>query len=106
MIIIKNKGASTQIYPPKHWYAGSALTFTLISALRNEEYTFDVTDESGLTDFFLFNIDTSAIEDGEYKYQVKEDTEIVSSGLLRVGEYKADKTEYNYTQEYIEYQND
>ena len=103
MIIIAENSSASTIYVPKHFSATSSLTFTLKSRLTNDEYVFDVEDLSGYTDFFFIEIDTSTLNDGEYEYRVKDGDKTVSSGLLRIGKYKAGKEEYEYTQEYTEY---
>lgn len=105
MIKITTKSQSTEIYFPKHWQPSStALTITLKSTVRNDEKVYNVVDEDSLTDFFKFDIDTEDIDDGEYKYIVKEDDAVLSSGLVKVGVWKPENTEYNGTQEYIEYE--
>ena len=106
MIKITTKSSTTTIYPPKHWSPStSSLTITLKSTVRNDEQTFNVEDESGMTDYFAFDIDTTDIEDGEYAYFIKETGEdtVLSSGLVKVGEWKPEKEEYNNNTEYIQY---
>lgn len=106
MIIVKEKGAESVVYVPKHWETTSALTFTLKSRLTNEEFTYTVEDLSGLTDYFVVSADTESLSDGEYEYAMIDngaENAKVSTGLLIIGEYLRDNEEYNYTQEYLEY---
>ena len=106
MILIKNKQAERVIYVPKFWQTSSALTFTLRSRVTNDEFSDFVEDLSSLTDYFVVSIDTSSLNDGEYEYSMYDngnDDEKVSTGLLRIGDYEAEKDEYNYTQEYVQY---
>lgn len=107
MILITGNKEKAQVYVPKHWASTSALTFELKSRLTNDETTWFTSDLSAYTDYFFIEIDASNLPDGEYEYRLYDngaDDEKVSSGLLRLGEYKAEKQEYNYTQEYVEYE--
>ena len=46
--------------------------------------------------FYSFDISLpDGIIDGEYTYQLYVDDNIVSTGLLQVGDYKSDNKEYN-----------
>lgn len=107
MIKISTKSQTTTIYPPKHWSpSNTSLTITFRSTVRNDEHTFEVTDNSGMTDFFCFSVPTEDIADGEYAYTVNEsgETETLSSGLVKIGNWQPEKTEYNNPIEYNEYE--
>ena len=107
MIKISTKSQTTTIYPAKHWSpSNTSLTITFKSTVRNDEHSFEVSDESGYTDFFVFSVDTSEMEDGEYAYFVTETGEdaILSSGLMKIGEWEPYNEEYNETVEYKEYE--
>lgn len=107
MVVIDTQTSANTIYVPKNYApSASALTFTLKSTVGLDEATFDVQDESGLTDFFVFTIDSTAMIKGEYKYFVKEKDEeaILSSGLAKIGDWEPEKTEYNNPIEYESYE--
>lgn len=56
---------------------------------------------SGLTDthisnmFYNFNITIPEMEIGEYEYRLKDEDNVIASGLAIVGDYKAEPQEYN-----------
>lgn len=107
MIKISTKSQQTTIYPPKHWSPSTtSLTISFKSTVRNDEYEWDVEDNSGITDYFAFDVDTTDVVDGEYAYFVREsgETATLSSGLVKVGEWKPENTEYNGKIEYTEYE--
>lgn len=104
MIIINEKSQNNVVFVPKFWQpTGASLTFILRSRVTNDEFSFSVEDLSGLTDYFVFDINAADLSDGEYEYAVHDETEKVSTGLLRVGDYEVEKKEYDYRQEYVQY---
>lgn len=107
MVIIKQKSEENQIYVPKHYATTSSLTLEVKSRLTNDVFHYVVEDLSALTDYFLVEIDTESLPDGEYEYRMLDNgknDKIVSSGLLRIGEYKPENEEYKYEQEYYQYE--
>ena len=104
MVIIDIKSDENVVYIPKHYATNSSLTLTLTSKLTNVEFPYSVEDLSGLSDYFVVEIDSTELPDGEYYYKMADGEKIVSTGLFRIGEYKAEKQEYNYTQEYYQYE--
>lgn len=108
MVVIHDNLTDNHYFIPKNFAPKtSGLTLTIKSTVNNEETVFNVSDLSGLTDFFVVNPDMSEVPDGEYKYTVKDgEGETNSTGLIKKGNWKPSKTEYNDTIEYTEYQND
>ena len=62
---------------------------------RNFEYS--VTDLNESSIYYVFNINIpDSLDDGEYTYVLKDDVDkIVATGLMRVGDYKQENTQYN-----------
>ena len=62
---------------------------------RNFEYS--VTDLNESSIFYTFNINIpESYDDGEYEYTLKDDgNKIVATGLMRIGDYKQENTQYN-----------
>lgn len=107
MVVISDKNSQSSVYFPKNFAPNSnILTLELKSTVRNDIFSFDVSDESGLTDFFVFEADFSDIPDGEYKYIVKETDENVinSTGLVKIGDWKPENEQYAINQEYTQYE--
>lgn len=100
MILIEN---NESFYFPKHFSCEPA-TLELKSELSQKIYTFEVSDEGELDDYFIFSIDFSEIEEGEYIATVRDNDNVpLSVSLLRVGAISAVNMEYNNNEEYIEY---
>lgn len=70
--------------------------------LTKIEYKLPVTDKGSTMNFYKFEITLpQSVDDGEYTYQlVNEKDEIISNGLLQIGDYVAPNTEYNNTVKY------
>ena len=62
---------------------------------RNFEYS--VTDLNESSIFYTFNINIpESYDDGEYEYTLKDDGDkILATGLIRVGDFKQENTQYN-----------
>lgn len=62
---------------------------------RNFEYSVEDLNESSI--FYVFNINIpEEMDDGEYTYVLKDDgNKIVATGLMRIGDYKQENTQYN-----------
>lgn len=100
MILIEN---NESFYFPKH-FSSEPATLELKSELSQKIHTFDVSDEGELDDYFIFSIDFSDIEEGEYVATVRDSDNIpLSVSLLRVGAISTVNTEYNNSEEYIQY---
>lgn len=61
------------------------------SEITNKEYSIeDLTDEGNLSDYYVFTLDLSQFDDGEYKYKIDED----ACGLIILGELNPNNIEY------------
>lgn len=93
MIIIKTKSEESKIFVPKGPSAGeSGFSFVLKSEITQAEYSFDVMDLGGSSQYYKFIINTTGIPDGEYNYTVSEDGSKVCDGLIQVGNVDAYST--------------
>lgn len=62
---------------------------------RNFEYSVDDLNESSIYYTFSLNI-PEEMDDGEYDYVLKDDLDnILATGLMRIGDYKQENTQYN-----------
>lgn len=107
MVVIHDNLSETHVFFPKHFNpSASGLTLTVKSTVDNTSETVNITDASGLTDFFVVSSsEMPDIPDGEYKYIIKDGEETINStGLLKKGEWTPDNTQYNINNEYIEYE--
>ena len=72
---------------------------------RNFEY--NVTDLNESSIYYTFNLNIpEEMDDGEYEYTLKDNEDkIVATGLMRIGDYKTENTQYNNNKEnkYIQY---
>ena len=92
MVIIKNKTVENRAFFPKNIDNGSFNHILHIhSELTQKDYEFDVVDEDVLTSYYVFDVNLSNVEDGEYVYYIDN----VACGLIRVGDFKDERTEYN-----------
>lgn len=93
MIYLKNDQTTVKI--PKQ--INSILTdykLRIINNLSNVVLELDVVDLSTANLFYTFNIDASNIQTGEYKYEIIGNGEIMTNGLMIVGNYKKETTQY------------
>ena len=62
---------------------------------RNFEYSVEDLNESSI--YYTFNINIpESFDEGEYEYILKDNEDkIVATGLMRVGDYKQENTQYN-----------
>lgn len=72
---------------------------------RNFEYSVDDLNESSI--YYTFNINVpDSMDDGEYNYVLKDNEDkIVTTGLMRIGDYKQENTQYNNNKDkkYVQY---
>ena len=72
---------------------------------RNFEYS--VTDLNESSIYYVFNINIpDSYDDGEYEYTLKDNEDkIVATGLMRIGDYKTENTQYNNNKDkkYVQY---
>lgn len=85
----------------------TAFTIDFYINLNGEHFTFNVGDEKNLSDFYVFNLDLSEYDDmemdREYNYVISASNKPLERGLFRLGNYTAPKTEYNSTEQIIQY---
>lgn len=82
------------------------MTLKLKNNTTKAEIQFDVTDKGGSCMYYVFDIQLEGqVEDGEYTYELYDlNDEIVSTGLIQIGDYVAEHTTYNNdNQQYIVY---
>ena len=76
---------------------GDAENITFKSEITHQEYTFSgKPDYAG--DYYVFNIDFSQIEDGEYIYHAGSD-----KGIIRIGDYNEPSISYTADNKNIQY---
>lgn len=78
----------------------------LINSITKKEFEYSVTDLNESSIFYTFNINIpDSFDDGEYEYTLKDDGDkILATGLMRVGDYKQENTQYNNKdKKYIQY---
>lgn len=63
----------------------------------------DVEDEMCYKHWYTFILDLSRYPDGEYKYTLYGDGEVIGYGLLQIGNYVIEKKEYKQTHKIKEY---
>ena len=64
--------------------------------ISKKEYEFRVADKKESQLFYSCDINLFAdMTDGEYSYELYEIDELLATGLVQIGEYKAVKNEYN-----------
>lgn len=101
MIIIRDKMRENEVYFPKMRHFGiTECCLTLKSEATLQEYEFFPEDDGCLNDYYIFHINFSEIPDGEYRYNIN----VIDNGLIRIGEIKAEKTQYNSKQGYKQYE--
>lgn len=83
------------------------MKFIIKNGITHKEFEYNVTDLNESSIYYTFNLNIpDSLDDGEYDYVLKDDLEkIVSTGLLRVGDYKQENTQYinNKGNKYVQY---
>ena len=66
------------------------------NGITHKEFEYNVADLNESSIFYTFNINIpESYDDGEYEYTLKDDgNKIVATGLIRVGDYKQENTQY------------
>ena len=92
------KSTENVVYFPKNLSKNTETSdILLFSELSNKKYEFlKRTDEKNLYDYYVFTLDLSEVEDGEYVYYVKNDGNIVSKGVLNIGDINTNTTNTTY----------
>lgn len=84
----------------------------IINNLTKQKLSFNVRDFHSSNIFFHFelmlqdNLEEVRVEDileGEYKYNLYDEETIIATGLLQIGDYKANNKEYNNKKTYKVY---
>lgn len=83
------------------------MKFIIKNGITKRNFEYNVTDLNESSIFYTFSINIpDSLDDGEYDYVLKDDLDkIVATGLLRVGDYKQENTQYNNNKDkkYIQY---
>lgn len=83
------------------------MKFIIKNGITHRNFEYNVTDLSESSIYYTFNINLpEEMDEGEYNYVLKDDLDkIVATGLLRVGDYKQENTQYNNNKDkkYIQY---
>ena len=68
----------------------------LINNITHKEFEYNVADLNESSIYYTFNINLpEEMDEGEYNYTLKDDLDkIVATGLMRVGDYKQENTQY------------
>ena len=79
----------------------------LKNGITHKEFEYSVTDLNESSIYYTFNINIpDSLDDGEYTYVLKDDGDkILATGLLRIGDFKQENTQYNNNKDnkYIQY---
>ena len=69
----------------------------LKNGITHKEFEYNVEDLNESSIFYTFNINIpESYDDGEYEYTLKDNEDkIVATGLMRIGDYKQENTQYN-----------
>ena len=104
MIIIKNKKQAEFSIPRNADYSGLFVIkiYSPVGLWANE---YDVVDDASSKNFYTFLADFSNLPDGEFNYTLKQDGADVATGIMQVGDGKADDyyVQYPFSLEYEQY---
>lgn len=69
----------------------------LKNGITHKEFEYNVDDLNESSIFYTFNINIpDSYDDGEYEYTLKDNEDkIVATGLMRIGDYKQENTQYD-----------
>lgn len=86
MVYLKNKTTPQVLKLPKDIPSGRILTFSLMDTIDHEVFT-QLLQESGDTTLYhsFFVTLPEGLPDGEYRYDLKEGNESISTGLMFIG---------------------
>lgn len=80
------------------------MTLELTNNVSKATYSFEVTDLGNGGIFYSFDIELQdGMADGDYEYRLYEDGKEKGVGIVRIGDYKADTTQYNNHTNYLIY---
>ena len=82
------------------------MIFKAINKITLQEYDFEVDDLGDSSLFYHFKTHFRGLDEGEYRIELYSGGEIVSTGLMTIGNYKSDTIENNNNEdkEYIQYE--
>lgn len=78
-------GENTISIPRNTDYSGN-FTLRITSELTYKNYDYDVTDEGNSKRYYKFTIDTTDIEDAEYRYFLIQDDKKIADGIIQIGD--------------------
>lgn len=83
------------------------MKFIIKNNITHKEFEYNVADLNESCIYYTFNINLpEEMDDGEYNYVLKDDgNKIVATGLIRVGDFKQNNTQYNNNKDnkYVQY---
>lgn len=83
------------------------MKFIIKNGITHRNFEYNVTDLSESSIYYTFNINLpEEMDEGEYNYVLKDDLDkIVATGLMRVGDFKQNNTQYinNKDNKYVQY---
>lgn len=81
------------------------MTLKLTNSVSKKEYSYTVEDTNSSIYYFNFNLKLDEdMDEGEYAYVLSDDEDNeCARGLLQIGDYKPEKTEYENKKTYITY---
>ena len=101
MVQVDNKNVENRVYFPKNSdISDKNLILGLHSELTQNTYEIEVEDISTKKKFYIFNVDFSDIDAGEYDYSIGLSGDVKDTGLIRIG-----SIEY-YTPDVVSYYNE
>lgn len=105
MILLENNSIQSVIFPKSASISFNFYDIEIYSEVTQEEYPFkNVIDGSDSYNYFAFVLNLTELPtDAEYRYRIKHNSFILEEGLLRIGEYRNNKTQYEAEPRYTEY---
>ena len=82
----------------------SEMELKLVNNLTKRECSIEVVDKGTSSSFYDFDVVLpEGMVDGEYTYELIKNGKTVSRGLCQIGNYIADKKQYNKEEKYVTY---
>ena len=80
------------------------MTLKLTNSVSKKEYLFAIEDTNSSIFYWNFNLKLNKdMDDGEYCYVLVDGEKTLATGLLQIGDYKPEKTEYENKKTYTIY---
>jgi len=103
-MVYLNKTNTNSINLPKYYNVSGEFTLKLTNNLGKEVYTFEnLINISELDYYYTFEISVSDMPTGEYNMSLYCGEFMVLSGMVTIGNYKRDNTEYEHKNTFIQY---